>query len=168
MNTGRELTYSQTLRVSWSITWRLLLADLVLFLLIALFTVAFGSLRSPVVGVVVWGSYLLLKWLVAWPFVIRRTLAPQFMLPLTGVAPNLDPKSIPIRYWACVALGLVTDLVSFFPVIVILLLLRDAGLLIINSLLLSLLFFIVRFVLILPAGVYLLARRVAHTYKTLP
>lgn len=148
----RRMLYRESLSISWALTWRLVLAEIVLAALILMFLFAFGSparLASPQWFALAYGA---LGWLLLWPFVLRRGLPPQLF--------GFDAKHARLQYWPAVTFGLLADLASLIPVLAIALLMRAIGMPV-NGAGIMLLVVVTRCVVVLPGAIGLMGRRTA-------
>jgi hypothetical protein len=147
------MTYTTALSFSWALTWRLALAHFVLLLILLMLLLAFGSPHRgasvPLIGL----GDAVLGWLLAWPFVIKRVLAPQQMFSNASLSSRFR-----VRYWAAVILGLVSDLATLVPVVMAVLMARLLGFRIPNPVAL-LIFSCIRLFVTLPLGVRRFFRR---------
>lgn len=141
------MTYAAALSFSWALTWRLALAHFVLLLILLMLLVAFASpsrgASTPIIGI----GDAVLGWLLAWPFVIKRVLAPQQVFSNTSLSSKFR-----VRYWPAVILGIVSDLATLVPVVMAVLMVRLLGFRIPNPVAL-LIFSCIRLFVILPLGV---------------
>jgi hypothetical protein len=104
------MTYLEQLNLSWALSWRLLLSNIVILLVLAMLTIAFASPRSAATGMAFFGLFFAMECLMAWPFVLRRTLPPQiFAL----------PRGFSLRYWPAVLFGVSADLMSALPLVLL-------------------------------------------------
>jgi hypothetical protein len=147
------LTYADSLSISWAVTWRLALAHVVLLLILAMLLIAFGSPHRGASAIAFYVACVLLEWLLAWPFVVKRALAPQVIFP------RLNPSRLRVRYWVAVILGVVADLASLVPVAAIVLALHLSGIPIRAAGPVSILFLLIRMFAVLPIGIQALARK---------
>lgn len=146
------MLYRESLSISWALTWRLLLAEIVLGALLLMFMFAFAAparLNSPQWFAI---CYAALGWLLLWPFVLRRGLPPYLL--------GLEPKQARLQYWPAVTFGLLADLATLIPVLAVTLLLRRAGLPMAGSAIVALIL-VIRFLLVLPGAIGLIGRRTA-------
>jgi hypothetical protein len=147
------MTYTSALSFSWALTWRLALANFVLILISLVFFAALGSSYRSTHASLIGIANAVLGWLIAWPFVVKRVLAPQ------QVFSNAESqKRFRVHYWAAVILGIVADVASLLPVVMTVLMVRFLGILIPNPV--ALLFFTcIRLFIVLPLGVQRLFRQ---------
>jgi hypothetical protein len=153
------LNYADALSISWSLTWRLALAHVVLLLILATLVIAFGSPHRGISAIALYVVFVLLEWLLAWPFVVKRALAPQRIFPKLN--PGADATQMRVRYSVAVILGVVADLASLVPVAAIMLLLHLSGIPIRAAGPVAIFFLLIRMFAILPIGIQALARRLA-------
>lgn len=147
------MTYTTALSFSWALTWRLALANLVLALILVVLLAAFGSPYRSSHALFLAVGNAALGWLLAWPFVVKRVLAPQQVFLNASLSNRFQ-----IRYWAAVILGVVSDLASLIPMVAALLLFRLLGLRIPNPVALVI-FSVVRLFAVLPFGLRRLFRQ---------
>lgn len=148
------MRYGQKLRLAWALTWRLLLAEIVLGALLLVFLFAFAAparWNSPYWFAL---AYAALGWLLLWPFVLRRGLPPELF--------GFNPKEAQLQYWPAVMFGLLVDLASLVPVIAMILALRVAGFTI-GGTVVAILLLTVRLFAVLPGATGLLGRRSLET-----
>jgi hypothetical protein len=113
------VAYREQITLAWALTWRLLLSNIILLLIVAMLIVAFGSPRDPGTGIAFFTLFFAMECLMAWPFVLRRTLPPQVF--------RLDARGFVLLYWPSVLFGVATDLLSVLPVLAVVLLSRLLG-----------------------------------------
>ena len=144
------MLYRRTLSIAWALTWRLLLAEVVLGALLLMFLFAFAAparLNSPQwFGL----AYAALGWLLLWPFVLRRALPPELF--------GFEAKQARLQYWPAVTFGLLADMASLIPVLGMTLLLRGAGITVDGAAVVCMLL-AVRLFLVLPGAIGLMGRR---------
>ena len=141
--------YRDQLRLSWALTWRLLLSNAIILSIVATLAIAFGSLRGPASSAVFFVLYFAMECFMAWPFVLRRTMPPQVF--------SLDARIFALRYWPSVLFGVAADLSSALPVICLHLVGTKSSGILASGLLL------VRLFIVLPALIGAIARRPAAT-----
>src|SRR4051794_21445384 len=147
------MTYAAALSFSWALTWRLVVAQLVLLLILLTLLIAFGSPRRGVNAPLFDAMTVLLAWLLAWPFVIKRVLAPEVVLA------NSPHDRFRVRYSVAVILGIVSDLGSLVPVAGLILVLRLFGVTSVGAFAL-IVFLLFRMLLVLPLCVRAVSQRV--------
>jgi hypothetical protein len=106
---SKRMSYREELTLSWALTWRLLLSNIIILLIAAMLVLAFGSQASAASSAAFFGLYFAMECLMAWPFVMRRTLPPQVF--------SLDPRGFALRYWPSVMFGVAADMLSALPLI---------------------------------------------------
>ncbi len=152
-----RLSYVRALQVGWSVTWRLLLANVVLVLLIVAFTTVLTPALERSGSFALNVFYGVMEWLLAWPFVARVALAPQVLSPDLYPPSAFNPKRqrSPVRYGPAVLFGVVVDAVSALPLLALAWALHSLA----SAPLLIVLFLLIRLFVVLPLGAQLLSRR---------
>jgi hypothetical protein len=159
MHSQPSLSYAAALALSWALTWRLALAHVVVLLILAMLLIAFGSPHRGANAISFYSVCVLLEWLLAWPFVIKRALAPQVIFPRLSPGADVDPNRIRVRYRVAAVIGVVADLTSLVPVAAAVLLLHLAGVSIRSAGAIAIFFLLIRTFAVLPLGIRALARR---------
>jgi hypothetical protein len=115
-----------------------------LLMLVLAFASPHKGVNMPVIGI----GNALLDWLLAWPFVIKRVLAPEVVL----AKPASLSRGFRVRYGVAVTLGVVSDLASLVPIAAVVLSSRLLGLATPYAIALMI-FFSTRLFVVLPFGI---------------